>query len=640
MRPFFANRFSRTFSRLLIAAPIVLAAPGMCALKSLKSNEEKNMPPSRSELSQNQKWNVEALYTDATHWMQELTSVKGSDSSPRWPELKAFQGKLGDPRVMVDFMERYLSLDRALSKLSTYAHLRMDEDLGNDEYKRNYGLISSLNHEFRLETAWMEPEILSLDDRAIERLMNEPSIKPYRFSLERIVRMRPYTLPQDKEELLALSGKALDSSYKAFAALTNADMNFKPAVDSNGQEHPLSNGSYLPLVSSPDRNLRKTAFLHLMQGYNSYANTLCELLQGQVNTHVFNAKARTFNNSVSAALFGNQIEPTVVTRLIETVKKGRAFMEDYLRLRKEVLKVDELHAYDLMSPLVENSDTKMSYQEACQAVVDSVAPLGAEYQSALRKGLTEDRWVDPYENARKRSGAYSSGCYDSMPYILLNFHGTLHDVMTLAHEAGHSMHSYLSRKNQPYIYSHYPIFVAEVASTFNELLLLDHLLKKSKSKSERAFLLSDQIDRIRSTIFRQTLFAEFELKIHELVEQGQPLTPALLNQIYKGLLVDYYGPELAIDAELEGEWARIPHFYYNFYVYQYATGLSAAMALNEKATKSTEARDKYLKFLSSGGSKYPLDLLKDAGVDMTSTAPIEATLNRFNQLVQELKKNL
>lgn len=640
MRPFFVNRFSKAAAGLLIAGFASFCTPLYSSVKSLKTNEETNMPPARSELPKHYKWNVEALYADPSHWVAELAKVKGQDASPRWPELVAFQGKLGDPRSMVQFMEHYLSLDRALSKLATYAHLRMDEDLGNDEFKRNYGLITALNHDFRLETSWMEPEILSLNDADIQRLMKEPSIQPYKFALERIVRMRPHTLPKDKEELMALSGKALDSSYKAFAALTNADMTFTSALDSKGAEHPVSNGSYLPLVSSPDRELRKNAFINLMHGYQGHVNTLCELIQGQVSGHAFNAKARSFDHCATAALFTNQIDPAVITRLIETVKKGKAFMEEYLSLRKEALKLDTIHAYDLMCPLVPNSDTKMSYEDACQAVIESVAPLGKEYQAALKDGLLKDRWVDPFENAKKRSGAYSSGCYDSMPYILLNFHGTLHDVMTLAHEAGHSMHSYLSRKNQPYIYSQYPIFVAEVASTFNELLLLDHLYKKAKTKSERAFLLSDQIDRIRSTIFRQTLFAEFELKIHEMVEQGQPLTPSLLNTIYSGLITEYYGASLAVDPELEAEWARIPHFYYNFYVYQYATGLSAAMALNEKAMQSTEARDKYLKFLSSGGSKYPLDLLKDAGVDMTSTAPIESALNRFHQLVKELRKNL
>jgi oligoendopeptidase F len=596
--------------------------------------------PTRSELPSTNKWNVEALYSDPSHWAQELTTIQGQKGSPRWPELKMFQGKLSDPKAVAAYMEKYLKLDRMLNKLYTYAHLRMDEDLGNDEFKKNYGLIISLAHDFQLETSWVEPELLSLSDREIQRLMQEPSLAPYRFALERIVRMKPHTLSSEKEELIALSGKALDATGKAFSALINADLTFKPVVDSNGQELPLSNGTYLSYQTSPNREIRKQAFVNLHEKYASYLNTICELIQGKVNAHVFNAKARKYPDSLTAATFGNQIDAKVVTRLIETIRKGRAAMGEYLDLRKEVLKVDQIHAYDLTAPLVAESRDKMTYAEACQNVIDSVAPLGAEYQNALRKGLLEERWVDPYESARKRSGAYSSGCYDSMPYILMNFHGNLRDVETLAHEAGHSMHSYLSKKNQPYIYSQYPIFVAEVASTFNELLLLDHLMKKAKTKQDRAFLLCDMIDRIRTTIVRQTLFAEFELKMHQMVEQGQPLTPSLLNHLYASLLKDYYGDALAIDPQLEVEWARIPHFYSNFYVYQYATGLSAAMALYEKAIRSTEARDRYLKFLSSGGSKYPLDLLKEAGVDMTSSAPIEAALKRFGELVKELRNNL
>lgn len=598
------------------------------------------MPPTRSEIPLKNKWNVEALYSDPSLWMSDLSSIKGKGESPRWPELRSYQGKLADPKALTEFMNHYLSLDRKLAKLATYAHLRLDEDLGNDEFKRNYGLITSISHDFRMETSWLEPEILSLSDAAIERLINESSLAPYRFYFEQILRMRPHTLSADKEELIALSGKALESSYKAFAALNNADMTFAPAIDSKGKEHPLTNGTYMSLIHSSDRQLRKSAMLNLHTGYQNHVNTLCELLQGQTQAHQFSARVRNFPDCVTSALFSNQINPSVVYQLVETVKKGRAFMEEYLALRKSVLKLDELHAYDLASPLVEEVNTKLSYEEACKAVVESVAPLGQEYQNALRKGLLEDRWVDPFENAKKRSGAYSSGCYDSMPYILMNFHGTLSDTMTLAHEAGHSMHSYLSRKNQPYIYARYPIFVAEVASTFNEQLLMDYLLKQAKTKKEKAHLISDQIDRIRGTIYRQTLFAEFELKIHKLAEEGQPLTPSLLNRLYADLMREYYGSSLVLDPEIEVEWARIPHFYYDFYVYQYATGVSAAMALHEQVLKSSTARDRYLKFLSSGGSHYPLDLLKEAGVDMTTSAPIEAALKRFGYLVQELKKNL
>ena len=635
MSLFFANAFSTTAARLLIS----LAAPLQLYCNQLKINEE-DMVLSRSELSKNDKWNVEALYSSPAKWTEDFAKAKGGSAEPHWTELRQYQGKLSDPHSIAAYMEKYLTIDRLLAKLATYAHLRADEDLGDDEAKRNFGLISSVSHEFRLETSWMEPELLALKQTEIDRLLADPVLKPYRFALERIVRMRPHTLSADKEELLALSGKALDASYQSFAALSNADMTFASATDSSGQQHPVSNGSYLALVSSPDRQLRKSAFLNLMRGYQSNLNTLCELLQGQVNGHQFNAKARGYANCATAALYTNQIDPVVITRLIETIRKGKPAMAQYLKLRKQVLKVDELHAYDLMCPLVKDVEEKIDYPQACRLVVESVAPLGKDYQDALAQGLMKDRWVDPFETARKRSGAYSSGCYDSMPYILLNFHGMLNDVTTLAHEAGHSMHSYLSRKHQSYIYSQYPIFVAEVASTFNELLLLDLLYKQAKTKERRAHLLNDQIDRIRATIFRQTLFAEFELKIHNLVEQGQPLTPSLLNQIYGNLLRDYYGEDLVIEPELESEWARIPHFYYNFYVYQYATGLSAAMALHQQATHSIEARDRYLQFLSSGSSKYPLDLLKGAGVDMTSTAPIEAAVQRFSELVEELKRNL
>jgi len=636
MNLFFASKFSRSIGRLLI----LLTIPIIALSNQLTINEETIMPPTRSEIPSKNKWNVEALYSNPALWLQELKSVQGLEGPSRWPELKKFQGQLDNATKLLQFLENYLDLDRKLTKLATYAHLRSDEDLGNDEFKQNFGLISSINHDFRSETSWIEPEILALPDATISQLLKDPLLKPYKFHFEKILRARPHILSSDKEELLALSGKALDSSYKAFSALNNADMTFKPAIDSKEKEHTLTNGSYSTFIHSPDRALRKSAVLHLHEGYGSYSNTLCELLQGQMAAHFFTAKARNFSDCIHAALFSHNIDPSVVYQLIETVKKGRAIMKEYLALRKEVLKLDELHVYDLSNPLVEAVDLKLSWEEACEAVIESVAPLGPEYSAALRKGLLDDRWADPFENVRKRSGAYSSGCYDSMPYILMNFHGTLYDTMTLAHEAGHSMHSYLSRKHQPYIYASYPIFVAEVASTFNEQLLMDYLMKKMKTKKERAYLINDQIDRIRATVIRQTLFAEFELKMHQLVEKGQPLTPSLLNKMYVDLLREYYGDTLVIDPQIAVEWSRIPHFYYDFYVYQYATGVSAAMALHAEVIKSTVARDKYLKFLSSGSTNYPLDLLKMAGVDMTTSLPIESAMNRFSYLVKELKKNL
>jgi oligoendopeptidase F len=378
----------------------------------------------------------------------------------------------------------------------------------------------------------------------------------------------------------------------------------------------------------------------LHKSYQGHANILCELLQGQVQSHLFFSKARKFSSCLEASLFPHQVDPSVYENLISSIHKNLPVMHKYIALRKKILGVSELHFYDLSIPLIDDLQISMDYTAARSAVIESVAPLGDLYQSDLKKGLLEDRWVDVYETERKRSGAYSSGCYDSMPYILMNYQGTLNDVLTLAHEAGHSMHSLLSRRHQSYVYSRYPIFVAEVASTFNEQLLLEYLKKRAKSKKELAYLINYEIEAIRTTIFRQTLFAEFELQIHRWAEQNIPLTPKLLSEYYVKLNEKYYGPSLVMDPELSIEWARIPHFYYNFYVYQYATGLSAALFLFNQVQDSPVNLSRYLKFLSSGGSFYPLDLLKQAGVDMRSSTPIDTALSRFETLLGELEKCL
>ncbi len=641
MIPFFANKFSKQMAGLLI-----LGFPAAATLfaeldKSLKINilnKEEIMLKQREEIPENSRWNVAALYADPSLWTKDFLDVRGEEKDPHWPQIKAYQGRLKDPASAASFFELYFGLDRKLAKLHTYAHLRMDEDLGNDGFKHDFGKISSLIHAFQLESSWIEPEILGLSDQEYAALVRHPSLKNTQFYLEKIGRMRPHTLSPELEELVALSGKALDTASRAFGALNNADLSFQNAVDAKGVEHPLSNGSYAMYLRSLDRVLRKSAFVHLHKAYEGHANTLCELIQGQIQSHLFVAKARKFENCLESALYPHAIDPSVYENLIGAVRKHLPLMHEYIAFRKSKMNLDKVHVYDLYVPIVEDVKMDMSYEEACRVVVDSVAPLGVEYQNHLKQGLMNDRWVDVFENARKRSGAYSSGCYDSMPYILMNYHGSFGDVVTLAHEAGHSMHSFLSRKTQPYIYSDYSIFVAEVASTFNEQLLLTRMKEKAKTKQELAYLVNDEIERIRGTIFRQTMFAEFELQLHKWAEEGVPLTPALLKKTYAQLNRDYYGPDLAIDPELEMEWARIPHFYYNFYVYQYATGLSAAMALNQKAIASKEAKDRYLAFLSSGGSGYPLDLLQKAGVDMRTADPIESALKRFKELVEELKK--
>ncbi len=600
------------------------------------------MGRNRTEVPEQERWNVEALYPTVDRWKEEFENAKGrGEKRPRWPNLLAYEGKLKEsPEGVFGFLEAYFELERKLSKLHVYAHLRLDEDLGNDSLKENFGRISSLIHDFQLEYAWVEPELLSLNQKDFEKLLSHPKLQHYRFHLEKIARMRPHTLSQELEEMLALSGKALETPYKAFGALNNADLTFPAAENSQGEKMELTTGTYLLYLRDPDRTLRKTAFENLHSVYEGHANSICEMLQGQVQSHLFVARAKKFKDCREAALFPRRIDEAVYDNLIASIHQNFAALHDYMSLRKQLLGLPDLHMYDLYIPLVEEVQTSMNFDEARQLVAESVKPLGEEYAGYLKKGLFEERWVDPFENQRKRSGAYSSGCYDSMPYILMNYHGTLNDVLTLAHEAGHSMHSFLSRKNQSYVYADYPIFVAEVASTFNEQLLLSLLKKRAKSKKELAYLINYEIEGIRTTIFRQTMFAEFELQVHRWAEEGVPFTPTLLKDAYLKLNREYYGPELILDAGVDYEWTRIPHFYYNFYVYQYATGLSAALALFEKASASQEARKNYLQFLSSGGSRYPLDLLQIAGVDLKSKEPVDAAMRRFRTLVAELKELL
>jgi oligoendopeptidase F len=456
-----------------------------------------------------------------------------------------------------------------------------------------------------------------------------------------MVRLRDHTLSAKEEELLALGGNALSASQKAFSALNDADLDFGTVIDSEGNEHTLTHGSYQLLLRSPDRVLRKNAFEALHQRFSNHGNTIAELLNGQVQAHLFQARAHRYPSCLDAALYPKNVDTTVYHSLIEAVQNKLPLLHKYTRLRKRVLGVKELHMYDLYCPLVPDADVKMDYTEAEQLVIDSVAPLGEEYQSLLRKGLQQEHWVDRFENKNKRSGAYSSGCYDSMPYILMNYKGLLRDTFTLAHEAGHSMHSLLSRTHQAYQYSDYPIFLAEVASTFNEELLAHHLLNKTEDPKVRAYLLNERIEDLRGTLLRQTMFAQFELAIHQKAEEGEPLTPKTLSAIYQQLSSDFFGPDVVIDDEITIEWARIPHFYYNFYVYQYATGISTALALSKLVLEGGEKeREQYLSFLKGGCSKFPLDQLRCAGVDLSTPEPVETALELFGRLVDELEETL
>lgn len=596
------------------------------------------MTKTRDEISGADQWNLDSMYINLEEWEKEFETCC-SDVQPRWPELKSYQGRLHtDEKTLSSFLKKLISTERKLSKLFTYAHLRHDEEITLDQNKTAFKRISALIQEFQEEVAWFEPELLSLSTDKIKEYLSSQELSEYQFFLEKIVRVKPHTLSSEQEFLVALSGQALQATHRAFSAINDADFNFGKVKNSEGKEFELTHASYGLYLRDQDRVLRKNAFLQLHGKYQEYENTLCELLNGTVQSHLFNAKARKYHSCLQAALFPKNIDVEVYHSLIQAVNNNLGVLHKYNEVRRSILGLDQLHLYDMSVPLTKSFDFKMDFDEAVDLIISSVKPLGSEYQNILAKGLKSDRWTDRYENKNKRSGAYSSGCYDSMPYILMNYKGILRDVFTLAHEAGHSMHSYLSHKNQPYHYGDYSIFVAEVASTFNEDLLIRTLLERAKSKEEKIYLLTQKIDDIRNTMFRQTMFAEFELFIHSMVEKNIPLTPLLLKNEMDRLDQSYFGKHVNIDNEAKIEWARIPHFYYNFYVFQYATGISAALALSDCVIKGDKKeREDYLKFLKGGSSRYPIDILRMAGVDMRKVDPVNAAIEKFGTYVKQLE---
>ncbi len=600
------------------------------------------MSTQRKDVAKQDCWNVEAMYPTFDDWEKDFKKFVSTETRPRWPEFQSYRGKLGDsPEVLKNALKTMLAIDRTLENLYTYAHLKHDEDIAENKHKVAYSKAFGLLHDFAEEASWFEPELLALPEEKMNAYLKDPSLKEYQFHLEKILRMKKHTLSAEKESLISLAGQALSASQKAFSAINDADFKFGSVVDGQGNNRPITHGQYSMYIRDQDRVLRKNAFEAYHGKYREYENTLCELLNGQVQSHLFNARAKGYNSCLEAAVFPKNIDIDVYHSLIKAVEDNMHTHHKYVSLRKKILGLDSLHLYDIYVPLTPNVDIRMSYDEAADAIIESSKPLGSEYQNQIKKGLIEDRWVDRYENENKRSGGYSSGSYDSMPYILMNYKGIIRDVFTLAHEVGHSMHSLLSHKNQPYQYGDYPIFLAEVASTFNEDLLIRYLLEKTTNVQEKIFLINQKIEDIRATLFRQTMFAEFELLIHSSVEKNIPLTPAYLNEEYTKLNKKYFGPEMTIDNAIAIEWARIPHFYYNFYVYQYATGISAALALSERVNNGgPKERDDYLSFLKGGSSKYPIELLQIAGVDMRSPKPVEAAIKKFGDLVNQLESLL
>lgn len=593
----------------------------------------------RNQVPQADQWHVSTMYKDLGVWQKDYKSWQAPEA---FSALLSLKGKLAiNSENLKKGLDAYFSISRHLEKIYTYAHLRHDEDVAESSTKNAYEEAINLYHAFREKSAFLEPELLAMSEETFKKMASDPKLKDYQVYLDSVYRMKPHTLSQDKEELLSMASKALSGGGKVFSSFLNADSKFGMIKDAQGKEYELTLGSYNFYLRNQDRVLRKNAFEAMHQHFLKYENTLCEMLTAHIEAHVFQARARHFKSALEAALFPYQIDTSVYKNLIKSVKEKASSLHKYAQIRKQQMGLTQLEPYDLYVPMVKDVDMTISYEEAEKKVLEAAGFLGDTYLAKLSEGLLKQGWVDRYENLRKRSGAYSSGCYDSMPFILMNYQNTLSDAKTLCHEAGHSMHSLLSNQNQPYQYAGYSIFVAEVASTFQEEVMFRHLLAQTNDKKTKAYLLNQMIEDIRATLFRQTMFAEFELKAHEFVEKGIPLTPQLLKDEYKKLYQDYYGSYLNIGDEIAIEWARIPHFYSNFYVYQYATGISAAIALVNRCEKLGQtAKQDYVNFLKSGSSDYPLNILKKAGVDMTQAQPIFEAISYFDQLLFEFEKQM
>ena len=540
--------------------------------------------------------------------------------------------------MLANCLEFDADFDRLAERLGTYAHLKTTEDQGNSDAQRCMGRYQHVSTQSSEASSFIRPEILAIPSTRMKSFLKAPVLKPWRLALERMIRYAPHTLGSREENLLAMQGQMSEASNQVFRQLNDADLKWGMIKNERNEQVELGHSSFSAFLYSPKRSVREAAFHAYYQQYEQHKNTIAATLNGSVQRDVYYAKARNYPSALEASLFHDRVPMSVYDNLIASVHDNLPAVHRYYDLRKRKMKLKQIHQYDTYVPILSELEKKHTWDQAVKVVVESLAPMGSEYCAELERGMTTGRWCDRYPNQGKQSGAFSSGSYDGQPYILMNFQPTVLDhVFTLAHEAGHSMHSYYSAKTQPYQYYNYTIFVAEVASTFNEQLLARHLMEKARDKKERAYLINRMIDGIRGTIIRQTMFAEFEKLAHALVEAGEPLTVDTLRATYRKLLDLYFGPNFVIDDALSLECLRIPHFYRAFYVYKYATGLSAAIALSARVTEGgPKELDDYLGFLKGGCSEYPLDLLRGAGVDMQQPAAVNTALKYFDDLVDEL----
>ncbi len=589
----------------------------------------------RSEIPIEYTWNLESIFPGNEDWERDFRALQG-----RLPELEALKGTLAQSgQALLAVLQKRDELFKEIERLYVYASMRRDEDTTNSTYQGMADRAMQLYVHASTAASYIEPEILALPQETLDQFVQEtPELQLYGQQLRDLNRKRGHVRSAEVEAVLAAAGEVADAPGTVFTMIDNADLKLPTIKDQTGEEVPLTKGNYLVFIRSTDRRVRKEAFEGMHGTFLKQRNTIATTLASQVKADIFYAKQRSFATCRELALSRYNIPVSVYDNLVETVNEHIPLLNRYLKLRKRMLQLDELHMYDLYVPIVEEVEQKISYEQACDTVATALAPLGETYVSNLKRAFTE-RWIDVYETPGKRGGAYSGGAYTTYPFVLLNFQHNRDSMYTLAHELGHSMHSFLTRSYQPYQYGDYTIFVAEVASTLNEGLLTEYLLKTTSDRAVQLAILNQSLEDFRGTLFRQTMFAEFEQQIHSHAEQGEPLTADTLSAMYRALNEKYYGAEVVVDDLINIEWARIPHFYSSFYVYQYATGISAASALVQQILhQGKPAVERYLKFLSSGSSDYSIELLKRAGVDMTSPEPVRQALQLFESHLSQMER--
>ncbi len=589
----------------------------------------------RSEVEEQAKWNLKAMYQNEEAVNKDIEQLKQYHK-----DLLSFKGKIMESNeTLKKFYQVYINYDKVLSNLYTYSHMLCDEDTTDSNHQAFKMKIDKLVEDLGAELSFISPEMMATSyDEVLKMIEQDTSLKEYQFDLEKSFRYQDHVLSTREEELIAKASNAMGTGDEVFYNLDNSDIHLRPIHDEQGNLVELNNSNYNKYMNSKNREVRKEAFDSMYEYWKNLKNTVAATYKGQIKEDFFSSEMRKFDSPLKESLYSDNIDISVYECLIQTVHKNLDKMYQYVDLRKQILGVDELHMYDVYVDLCEEEAKPIPFEEGKQIVFDALKPLGETYLKDLNKAF-EERWIDIYPNTGKKSGAYSWGTYDSYPYLLLNYNDTVDSVSTMAHELGHSMHSYYSNQNQEYLYHNYPIFLAEIASTVNEILLNDYLYKNAQSKSEKMLYLNEFLDKIKGTLYRQTMFAEFEMKIHDKYQAGIPLTEEEFSNTYYELNKLYFGPNMISDEEIRYEWERIPHFYTSFYVYKYATGISAAIAFASDILNHVDgAVDRYLTFLKSGGSNYPLEILKNCGVDMTSEEPIQKALDMFEQKLQELKK--